>query len=369
MHGEHRVKFVLFSDLHLDAPFGWAAPAVGRKLRNAVQQTLAKICALAKAEQADALLCAGDLYETEYVTPDTAEALRSAFADLAPMRVFLAPGNHDWYGPDSLYRRVSWSPNVHVFSQARFTPVEVADGYVLWGAAHCAPANTDNLLQGFHAKRAGSNLALFHGSERGLLPAQEEGKAPHAPFREADVRAANLQHAFVGHYHNPKAMQSLTYPGSPQPLAFGEGAGGAVIVQFSDGSMHRSWQDVSTIRFHDLDLNVSGLPSMQAIRDQAAAKISGLQGVARITVQGELAHTVDLKLDDLKAITGALDGLVVRVKDLTLDYDFEAIAAEPTVRGQFVKDVRASAIPPDEKQRILTVGLRAFDGRKDLEPL
>jgi DNA repair protein SbcD/Mre11 len=363
------LKFVLFSDLHLDAPFQWAPAPLGRKLRSAAHQTLAKICSLAKAEQADALLCAGDLFEAEYVTPDTAEALRNAFSALAPARVFLAPGNHDWYGPDSLYRRVNWSSNVHVFDQAHLAPVDLGEGYTLWGAAHCAPANTDNFLKGVRAKRNGINLALFHGSERGLLAAQAEDKAPHAPFREADIRAANLQHAFVGHFHHPKESPLLTYPGSPQPLRFGEGAGGAVVVQFNDGAIQRRWEDVATIPFHDIDLDVSGIPSMQAIRELVFAKLSGLQGIARLTVHGRLAHAVDLKLDDLRAITCGLDDLEVRVKDLTLDYDFEAIAAEPTVRGQFVKDVRSSAFPDQEKLRILTVGLRAFDGRKDLEPI
>jgi DNA repair protein SbcD/Mre11 len=363
------VKIVLFSDLHLDAPFVWATPALGRKLRNAVHQTLANICALAKQERADALLCAGDLYEQEYATPDTAQTLRSAFANLAPMPIFLAPGNHDWYGPHSLYHRVPWTSNVHVFDQQHFTPIELREGYTLWGAAHCAPANTGNLLHEFHAKANGWNLGLFHGSERGLLATQAEGKIPHAPFREADIRSANLHHAFVGHFHGPKEGQSLTYPGSPQALAFGEGAGGAVVVEFKDRALLRRWENVATIPFHDLDLDVTGLPSMQAIRDQTAAKVSGLQGVARLTVRGNLASTVDFKLDDLKGITLGLDALVVRAKNLTLDYDFEAIATEPTIRGQFVKDVRASAIPDEEKQRVLTVGLRAFDGRKDLEPI
>ena len=80
------MKFVLFSDLHLDSPFQWAGPSLGRKLRLGLRETLDRICRLAVDEGADALLCAGDLYEQESFTPDTAEYLRSSFEKLTPLQ-------------------------------------------------------------------------------------------------------------------------------------------------------------------------------------------------------------------------------------------------------------------------------------------
>ena len=67
------------------------------------QVTDAEIAASARDEQADALFCGGDLYEGERARQDTAAFLRREFAELAPIRVYLAPGNHDYYGPDSIY--------------------------------------------------------------------------------------------------------------------------------------------------------------------------------------------------------------------------------------------------------------------------
>lgn len=95
---------------------------------------------------ADALFCGGDLYEHEYFRPDTAEFLKATFAELAPIPVYIAPGNHDWYGPQSLYAQVDWSENVHVFREAVFRGVELNNGVWLWGAAHMGPANTGNFL-------------------------------------------------------------------------------------------------------------------------------------------------------------------------------------------------------------------------------
>ena len=49
-------------------------------------------------------------------------------------------------------------------------------------------------------------------------------------------------------------------------------------------------------------------------------------------------------------------------------YDIEALRRERTVRGQFVRDVLAAADLDDEqRRRVLVTGLRALDGRDDLD--
>src|SRR6266545_6294611 len=111
------LKLLLFSDLHLDAQFSWLGTSAqaARERRQALRQTLLNISTLARSVDAGALLCGGDLYEHERISPDTAAFLRTTFADLDPLPVYIAPGNHDWYGPTGAYAQVNWSPNVHVF--------------------------------------------------------------------------------------------------------------------------------------------------------------------------------------------------------------------------------------------------------------
>ncbi len=99
------MRLVLFGDLHLDAPFTWlqADRAIHAQRRQALRETLRNIVELAQAEKADALLCSGDLFEHERTSPDTGAFLKAIFAELHPMPVIIAPGNHDWFGPQSLY--------------------------------------------------------------------------------------------------------------------------------------------------------------------------------------------------------------------------------------------------------------------------
>ena len=61
-------------------------------------------------------------------------------------------------------RAMSYALRIHSWTEARLTPVTLGDGLTLWGAAHRAPANTPNLLDGFRTEGGGVHVALLHGS-------------------------------------------------------------------------------------------------------------------------------------------------------------------------------------------------------------
>jgi exonuclease SbcD len=363
------VRLLHFADLHLDTPFRWAPPDVARDWRMSLRQTLLRICQLADEQRVDAITCGGDLYEQDRFTPDTAEFLRATFADLQPLPVYVSPGNHDWFGPGSLYRQVRWSPNVHVFETDRLQPVPLADGLTLWGAAHCAPANTAGFLDGFRVNTSETHLGLFHGSAVGRLPTQESSKVAHAPFAEAQIPDAGLCHVLAGHFHTPYHSANLTYPGNPDPLSFGEsGERAAVVADVSgNGTTTITRHPVETFTVHDIDIDVSGATHGGQVTDRVTDALTGLTGVVRVTISGEVAPDVDLRLGDLASLRlPGIEALVARLGKVHASYNFKALSSEPTVRGQFVTDVLADrSLDDDERRRILVTGLRALEGRTD----
>lgn len=363
------MRLLIFSDLHLDTPFTWAGAKLARARRAALRETLCRIAALAESEGVDAVLCAGDLYEHDRFTPDTRIFLRDTFARLQPTPVFLAPGNHDWFGQDSLYRQGDWSPNVQVFSEARLVPIELADGLTLWGAAHCAPANTDGFFDsGFRVDRGGVNLALFHGSERSEFRWQEDGKAPHAPFYASQIPEAGLDHAFCGHFHTPKDARWHTYPGNPDPLTFGEaGDRGAVVADVAgDGATTRTRHRVSVSEVHDRIVDLTGVTHSGEVRERVAAEVKGLAGVVRVTLSGEVEPEVDVRLSDVDSGWDHLEALVARRGSITVAYELDELRQEKSVRGEFVRLVEADEVLDNTtRQRVLVTGLRALGGRFD----
>ena len=369
------MKLVLFGDMHLDSAFAWlgANRDAARKRRRALRDTFLRITQLAREEHADALLCSGDLYEQDRVTPDTAKFLRKEFSELSPMRVFVAPGNHDYLDRGSIYRSTSWSDNVHIF-EGGFADgrVELTPGLVLWGTAHTVPANTPNFFSNFRVPSGGdTHLALAHASETHWLQ-QASGQRPHAVFSASDIERGGFSHALLGHIHTPKDEALFTYPGNPEPLTFGEvGERGPVILNFEGGQLvGRERRAVSTTNVEIVTVNVEGCASQQDVRDAIGSQLAGRAGYLQVNLTGEIEPTVDLTASDLEREWEGVEAIRYNTSAVTIAYDLESLANEASVRGQFVRDViNSSDLDDEEQRRIVITGLRAFEGRSDLEVL
>jgi len=366
------MKLVAFADLHLDTTFSWANRDVARTRRRNLRESLRRTVELAHEVQADVLLCGGDLYEDAYVTPDTVSFLSDTFNE-CEMPVVLAPGNHDWLGPSSPYAQVNWESHVHLFQEPRLSPFVLEEGFTICGGAHTRPAGTPGFFDSdFSASGDGVHIALFHGAEKGFF-AFEHGydshKEPHAGFRESQIHAAGLDYAFVGHYHHPRDSTHLTYPGNPDPLSFGEESRrGAVVAEVgSDGTVAITRYDVAVSEVHDVSLDLTGSTSANDVREAAATAVDGLSGCIRLTLYGELAPEIDLRLEDFDGLSDEADQIVPRLGEITVAYDLEALAEDPTVRGQFVRTVTGDpTLDDDVRRRVIVTGLRALDGRSDL---
>ena len=112
------LKLIHAADLHLDSPFAGLRPERAAQRRREQRQLLERLAALAAEKQADLVLLAGDLLDGGTVYQETAAALAAALGAM-PCPVLIAPGNHDYFGPDSIYAAVEWPEHVHIFTAER----------------------------------------------------------------------------------------------------------------------------------------------------------------------------------------------------------------------------------------------------------
>ena len=65
------------------------------------------------------VLLSGDLLDGGQTYQETVQALARTLGGI-PAPVFIAPGNHDCYGPRSVYAGTAWPDNVHIFPPWRW---------------------------------------------------------------------------------------------------------------------------------------------------------------------------------------------------------------------------------------------------------
>ncbi len=374
------MKILHFADLHLNIPFTGSnfPPEVARACRTRLRKTLHELLNLAAAEEVDAVTIGGDLFEADRLTRDTVEFLLSSFEQLSPIPIFIAPGNHDYYSPVSIYARYSWPENVYIFRQRRFQPIELNEDIVLWGFAHNAPDERDNPFHGFKVPSNGKiNIALLHGSETGNFI---ENRAAHAPFQAHEILLSGFDFALLGHYHNASALKVnkkiAIYPGSPQPLSFGEGGEhGAALVEVLRDDIRVRPVITATQFFYTYTVDMSTFNGMSGlvpeIRSIAGDSPDREAAFLRLHLTGVIPEDAHLDKELLREQLQSYFDFVL-IRDTTRpEAWYEELQNEPTVRGAFVKRLKKMmAEETDDRELILAAmryGLQAFeDERIDL---
>jgi DNA repair exonuclease SbcCD nuclease subunit len=323
-----------------------------------------RIIDLALERDADALTIGGDLYEAERAGPATARRIFAAFARFG-RPVFVAPGNHDPFASRSIYARDDLPPNVRVFADAAWNAVPLADTITLYGFGH-TPAEPGRPFAHATFDRPGVRLALVHGSDEDRCP---PGKRATAPFTAAEVRASGATLALTGHYHGGSIVRDasgpvLAYPGSPEPIKFGErGDHGALVVTIDGDRV--SLESVPTARTRLLDIGVAldGASDEGAViaRLERALADCGASDFVRATLHGTIEPGTRLDSGFLGERCGGGLGALDLV-DRTVTADYAAIAREANVRGRAVAELLAAR--DADANRAVALVVSAFDGRE-----
>jgi len=364
-----RTTIVHAADVHLETAF--TELRGGSRRRAALADAFVRIVDLALERKADVLTIGGDLYEAQRAGPQTA---RFIFAQLARFDgpVLAAPGNHDPYTAGALYARDDRPPNLRVFAEPAWSAFPLAADVTIYGFGH-APAEPGRPFAGARFDRPGTRIALVHGSDEDRCP---PGKRATAPFTVDEIVAAGADCALSGHYHGGTIVGDragrprLAYPGSPEPIKFGErGAHGALVVTLEAGAIAIETVELARTRTIDLDVALDDAGSEHAVLSalERALHPYGGDDFLRVRLSGTIAPGTridrDLIADRFASSLGALD-----LRDATIAADYAAIAREPNVRGRAVADLLALAEGGDEDARAaLRLTVAVFAG-SELRP-
>ncbi len=369
------VRILHFADLHLDRSFAGLgmASSEATKRRWELRDALRRIVDLAIQRQCNVITVGGDLYEHDRARADTANFLVEQFGRF-PGRVLVAPGNHDPYKPDSLYHLTDWPANVHIFKSMAWQPVEI-NSVTFWGVGHTGPAIRDNLLRELRTDPNSTSIALLHGSDMRAVP---EGKQTHAPFWAEDVDACGARFVLLGHYHRmrmwPDAEPCCGYPGSPEPLDFGEMGTHYVLELITEGASVRvEALPVNTVCYRTERVQVGEMSSSDEMRE-AIVRLAGEGGrtddIVRVVLEGQVEPEVDTNPTSLLNVSADCFRYLDIVDETVPAFDLVILGEEATTRGAFVRKMlqRIDGAMTDRERsglmNALRYGLQAFAGHE-----
>jgi DNA repair protein SbcD/Mre11 len=361
------LRLLHFADLHLDRSFaserlfGVGAQRRREDLRSALQRIVER----AREAQADLITCGGDLFEQDHVTRETASFILQTLGD-ARLPVLIAPGHADPAVPSSPYRYLRWPPNVTVAAHEELRPYRY--GHVnIWAAGFMRPDVPEAPLREFARPEEGTHLLLLHASDMSQVPA---GISPYKPILPAQVQEAGFTHALLGHYHDARTAEAITYPGSPEPLGWNESGRHctALVTIADDGAVQIQLQDVNQRQFAQETLDITGMTSLEHVRDAVMAMRESKQlngAVIRATLVGERDRS--FMVDPQMLAMECSDGFAyLEFRDRSrVSHDLDAAAQEFTSRGEMVRKLvdhkQGSRQEEQAAGRALQLALDAFE--------
>lgn len=370
-------RILHFADLHLDRSFAGLgmASSEASKRREELRAALRRIVDLALELNVAVLTVGGDLYEHDRITLDTGQFVKQQFERLGQRPVLIAPGNHDPYVPDAVYRRIEWPANVRIFDSMHWQRAEIADSVTVWGVGHTGPAIRDNLLRELRVGPDETAVALLHGSDLTAVP---EGKATHSPFERRDVEECGAAFVLLGHYHNlrlwPDESPRLGYPGSPEPLDFGEaGPHFVLLLDVTKNGVSVQPLQINEVSYRQEQIDIAGMTTSDLVREAIVALARSEEqspDIVRVDLVGQAE--VELQIDVQALLSGTAERFrYLDIFDKTLlAFDIDSLREETTTRGAYVRKIEeriAAATRDEERQSLenaLRYGLQAFAGQE-----
>ena len=357
------LKFIHAADFHLDSAFAALPPGGAAERRRELRELPGRLAEAVRRSGADLVLLAGDLLDAQRVYSETEEALHGALAAME-VPVFLAPGNHDFYGPESPYARGNWPENVHIFRTGEMERVPLPElGVCVYGAAFTAPTRETGPLHGFTAPEDGLlPIGVLHGE---LAPTSLYG-----PVTREDIAASGLAYLALGHVHKRTeplrfGRTTVAWPGCPEGRGFDElGEKGFYAGILQDGQVTLRFVPLGKRRYWVLPVDVTGRDAAEAVEEALSAGAEG--DLCRVLLRGESSGVDGAAL--ARRFSGRCAYLELR-DETTLPQDLWQRAEEDSLRGLFLRRLRGQLEAAETEAERETIrqaarfGLAALEGR------
>ena len=350
------IRFLHTADWQIGKGFGQIPGDAGALLREQRLDTVRRIAEKAAEESVDAVLVAGDVFDTQTVSDKTIRRLCHALAAFDGPWVLL-PGNHDAALAESVWTRVrdlGCLPDNAILATDP-EPILLADDRL---AVLPAPLQrrheAEDLTAGFDAIETPEGavcVGLAHGSVTNRLP---ESATQQNPIADDRAQRASLDYLALGDWHGTLEIAPRTwYSGTPETDAFrSQNPGNCLKITLHGPGTEPVVETIPTTAYHwhELDEIVGSEAAVESLvgRLEALGQPADAQ-VVRLKLSGTLSLAARERLD------GILEEWAARFRFLEADTtgltaeaseaDLAALEAEGFV-GEGVRRLLALADDP-----------------------
>ena len=354
------MKLIHCSDLHLDSRMEHNLSAQQARERNhEICATFSRLVSYAGEHGVDAVLLAGDLFDTGRVSTQTAMFVLDTIRGANSVEFFCLRGNHD--GSRDVFAGMELPVNFKTFSPD-WTAYRL--GSVVITGLELNRDNWTDFYDTLSLKPDDTNIVLLHG-QISTQPGEEMVPLPKLKHKHIDYLALGHIHSFQLEKLDDRGI--WCYCGCLEGRGFDEcGEKGFVLLDIHDKRIETQFIPFALRTIHEADVDITDRLTVNAIFSAitAASERIPAKDLVKFTLRG--SYSLETQ-KDLRFLQKMLEGKFYfsKIKDeSTLEIRKEDYAHDASLKGEFIRTVLASDRPQEEKDQIILLGIRALSGEE-----
>lgn len=362
------VKILHCADIHIGARESFLGPLAAER-RAETLITFEKIIDFGLENSVDAVLIAGDLFDSNNIEQSFVSAVLSKIASASSLKVIFAAGNHDPLTQVSPFALNKLPDNLYVLKPYDDCISFEEQGFRIYGRAFDSAYMKGEPDFSVKPPQDGIiNIMVIHGELNNDL------NACYNPITDEFIKNSGMDYIALGHVHKrtePTALGKTyyAYSGCPEGQGFDEcDEKGVYIVNAGKGICKAEFYTTAKRRHIRESIDITDLETSSEIADfilkflEKKYKSGFADNLYRIELCGASLSP------DLPEITARLSDKVyfIKLKDNTEPLiNYEELSKEISLKGLFVKNMlgKIESAPQSEKpvlQSALKLGLKAF---------
>lgn len=346
------MKIIHTSDLHLDSPLTTRLDSKKVKERKSeLILSFKRIVENAKSEKADALIIAGDLFDSERVGKRTLKNVIDIIGSAPELSFFYLSGNHEKKALSA--SNIPLPDNIRLFDDD-WTYFTLGDVNII-GRCETSP----DMFSEIKLPGDKKNIVVLHGE---LRDRSDFGGV----IGKKDAEELNIDYLALGHYHSYSETEinhryKAVYSGTPEGRGFDEaGDCGYVILQTHGSCIQHQFTKSAIRALRIAEIDVTDTPSDISLVYKIESELKNARSCDLIRIR--LVGTRELgRFFDTDALLSSLKSsyYYIEIKDDTrLKISADDFKNDVSLKGEFIRGVIADeSLDDKEKEAVINLGL------------
>lgn len=344
------------ADIHLGVRLSGLGRS-GDRVRAALRNTFGRIIDMAIDEKVDAVVIAGDLFDSNHISSSLIRFALGEINRLGEIPCVVLPGTHDCLEEGSVLLSLTDDEkpgNMYLLLDPDEPTIRFEDKQLtFYGSPNTSNRSTKNPVASVSRRdHEGTHILVAHGSY--MIP-EKTAKDDH-PFSLDDIDNSGFDYVALGHWHStfelPTKRTKATYCGSPEAVAFDQSGAGNVLIVDSADQVTIDKRHVGTTVWKQLELPTSSFKYSLEI-EQEIQKHVDENCLLSVTLTGLASADSLINIDEIHANLSD-SFLFLRISDKTESVPEQILEQKlppTTILGQFMMQMSDAIDNAEDSER------------------